>query len=108
MTPTPGRAVPITPRMHEAIAELKALMLSRYLETTFRIAEGDAPSGSYLMATVDVDDLGDVIDLFGDRLVDLQVDKGLPLYVLPLRAPERGAAILAERRARAGAAPAPR
>jgi hypothetical protein len=46
---------------------------------------GDDPSGVYVLATVDVDDTDEVFDLVVDRLVDLQVDEGVPVYVLPLR-----------------------
>ena len=38
------------------------------------------------------------------RLVDLQVEEGLPLFVVPGRTPERNAAILAEQRDAAAAA----
>ncbi len=44
---------------------------------------------------VDVDDRGEVIDVFLDRLVELQLEEGLPLFVVPVRTPERIAAILA-------------
>ena len=95
---TPEQRIPITPRIEEALAELKGLISSRYPGTTFAVGEGDDPDGIYLTATVDVDDRGEVIDLFVDRLVDLQVDEGLPIFVVPVRTPQRNAALLAERR----------
>ena len=55
-----------------------------------------------MTATVDVEDRGEVVDVFLDRLVELQVDEGLPLYVVPARPTERNVAIL-----RARARPAP-
>ena len=39
------------------------------------------PKGVYLVTTVDIADTDEVIDLFGDRLVELQVNEGLSIYV---------------------------
>ncbi len=92
---TTEQRIPITPRIEAALAELKGLISSRYPAATFAVGEGDDPEGVYLTATVDVDDRGEVIDLFVDRLVDLQVEEGLPIFVVPVRTPERNAALLA-------------
>ena len=35
----------------------------------------------------------DVMDLVADRLLELQVDQGLPVHVVPLRTPARTTAI---------------
>lgn len=105
---TPEQRFPRTPRMREAIVELKELIRFRYPEATFDVTEGEDPDGIYLVATVDVDDRNDVIDLFLDRLVDFQVEEELPIYVVPRRTPARNAAILAQQQARAGAALATR
>ena len=101
---TPEHRIPITPRIEEAIEELKGLIASRYPGTTFAVGEGDDPEGVYLTATVDVDDRGEVIDLFVDRLVELQVEEGLPIFVVPVRTPERNAALLAQLQGAAAAA----
>jgi hypothetical protein len=61
-----------TPQLESAIAEIQELIASRYLG-----------------ATVDVADMGDVVDLFLDRLVELQVEEGLPLFVVPVRPVDR-------------------
>jgi hypothetical protein len=90
--------VPITPRMEEAIAEMKERISRRFPTTTYEMYQGEDPVGIYLVAIVDTDDREEVMDLFLDRLVDLQVDEGLPLFVIPERTPERNAAVLAERR----------
>ena len=55
-------------------------------------AEDDA-SIVHLLARVDVDDTEDVADLVMDRMIQMQVDEGLPIYVIPLRTPERIAAL---------------
>ena len=52
---------------------------------TFRVVPGDDPTGTYVLATVDVEDTELVMDAYMDRLLTLQIDEGLPLYVLPLR-----------------------
>jgi hypothetical protein len=50
---------------------------------TFQVAPGDDPTGTYVLATVDVADTELVMDAYMDRLLTLQIDEGLPLYVLP-------------------------
>jgi hypothetical protein len=63
--------------------------------------------GIYLVTTVDIADTDEVIAAIGDRLVALQVDEGLPLYVTPLRPLERVLAELRERAAATAPLPAP-
>jgi hypothetical protein len=55
------------------------------------------------VVTVDVDDADAVLDIVIDRVMELQIEEGLPVHVIPLRTPERVAAL---RRAQAAAAPA--
>lgn len=73
------------PRLLAAAAELRELIVARYPEATFELATGDDPSGLYLIPTVDVDDTEDVADVVSDRLLALQVDEELPVYVFPVR-----------------------
>ncbi len=47
------------------------------------------------MATVDSEDPDDVFSAVVDRLVDIQVEEGLPVYVVPSRPRER---VIAEMR----------
>jgi len=61
------------------------------------VEEGFDPQGIYLVATVDVADTDEVIGVVGDRLVDRQVEEGLPIYVAPPRPVER---VIADLRAR--------
>jgi hypothetical protein len=49
----------------------------------------------HLLARVDVDDTEDVANVVMDRMIEMQVDEGLPVYVIPLRTPERLAALRA-------------
>lgn len=80
------------PRMKAAVDDLQELILTHYPSTTFTVGEAEEPDGVYMRAIVDVDDTDDVIDVFLDRLVDLQVEDNLPIYVVTVRTPERIAA----------------
>jgi hypothetical protein len=91
------RPVRLTPRMEDAVQELKGLITARFPQASFVIEEGSDPEGIYVVTTVDITDTDEVIDLVGDRLVELQVEEGLPLYVTPLRPIERVIAELRER-----------
>lgn len=71
------------PRIRAALIELRELIAARYPEATFDVVRGEDPAGIYLLPIVDVEDLDEVAAVFMPRLVDLQVDGGLPVYVLP-------------------------
>lgn len=78
------------PRTQQAIEEIRGLISERYPGTHFRLARGDdEPTNIHLITTVDLDDPGEVSDLVSERLVELQVDERIPLYVIPIRTPER-------------------
>jgi hypothetical protein len=89
----------LTPRIKEAIDELKGLITAHFPQAAFVVEEGFDPEGVYLVTTVDIADTDEVIDVIGDRLVELQVDEGLPLYVTPLRPIDRVVAELRKREA---------
>ena len=73
------------PHMQAAIEELQRLIQQHYPEATFQVEPGDDPTGMYVLATVDVEDTAVVVDVYIDRLLDLQIDKGLAVYVVPVR-----------------------
>ena len=79
------RIAPRDPRLRNAITELEGLITARYPEATFEVSKGEDPEGVYLTATVDTDDLTSVLEVVGSRVVDMQVEDGLPLYVVPTR-----------------------
>lgn len=85
-------------RTDDAVRELAALISARYPATTFKVGPGEDPPGTYVLASVDVPDDEDVLDLMVDRLLEMQVDEGLPVYVIPLSTPERTAKIMRARR----------
>ena len=95
---TAKRRVEIGPRVQEALAELKELISSRFPDASFDVERGEDPEGVYLQAMMDIEDRQDVADAFIDRLVTMQVEEGLPVYVLPVRPPERNAEMLQRHR----------
>ncbi len=103
----PETHVPLTPRMEEAVHELKRLITARFPQAAFVVEEGCDPKGIYLVTTVDIADTDEVMAVVGDRLVELQVDEGLPVYVTPLRPITRVVAQLREREAATPPAPLP-
>jgi len=82
----------LTPRIQVAIEGLCGEIIKQYPSASFEVARGEDPDGIYLTAEVDVDDTIDVFDVEVHRLVSLQVDEGLPLYVVPVQTRERIAA----------------
>jgi hypothetical protein len=103
----PESHVPLTPRMEEAVHELKRLITARFPQAAFVVEEGYDPEGIYLITTVDIADTDEVIAVIGDRLVELQVEEGLPVYVTPLRPITRVVAQLRERETTTPSAPLP-
>jgi hypothetical protein len=85
-------------RIRDAINEFKQRISERFPGTTFDLYVGEDPEGVYLRATVDIDDTDEVIDLVIDQLVTLQVEDELPIHVIPVRTPERRAALYARLR----------
>jgi hypothetical protein len=77
------------PRVEPAIAELQDMIRQQWPTSTFSVSSGDDPEGIYLDAVVDVDDTDDVMDVIVDRLLELQVEEQLPVYVVLTRTLER-------------------
>src|SRR5438309_114200 len=101
------RPLPLPPAMEEAINELKGIIAERFPQASFVVEEGFDPKGIYLVTTVDIADTDEVMDVVGDRLVELQVDESLPIYVTPLRPIQRVIAELREREHTPPASPLP-
>ena len=74
----------LTPQLQRAVDELQHLIRRVDPLATFQVVPGDDPTGTYVLATVDVEDTELIMDAYMDRLLTLQIDEGLPLYVLPL------------------------
>ena len=87
--------VPATdPQIDAAIAELQQLISARFPDAVFAVAPGEDPGSVHLVATVDVEDTEEVIDVVIDRLVSLHVDERVPVYVVAVRPLERVVAML--------------
>ncbi len=73
------------PRIQSALEELKGMIAQRYPEAIFEVSVGSDPAGVYLDVIVDVEDTIEVTDVIIDRLVDIQVEERLPIYVIAMR-----------------------
>lgn len=72
--------------LQRAVAELQHLIENHYPGTTFDVGPGgDNPAGTYITATVDLEDPDDVMDLVIERVLAFQVEDGLPVHVVPVR-----------------------
>lgn len=88
----------ITARMRDAITELKQRLTRRFPEATFEVRRSPEDSRTlHLLTTVDVEDRDEVMDVIIDRMMEMQIEQGLPLFVIPLRTPEREASARRER-----------
>lgn len=76
-------------QVERALDELRSIIRRRFPEAQFEVFHGEDPEGTYLSAIVDVEDSDEVVDVFIDRLIDMQVEDGLPVYVVPVRPLER-------------------
>jgi hypothetical protein len=76
-------------RMTTAISEMQYLISMAFPSVSYTIAHQDDPKGIQLIALVDIEDTDTVVDCFIDRLLTLQVDESIPLYVIPVRSTNR-------------------
>ena len=80
----------LNPRMEHALAELKDMVLRRYPAATFEVAPAqDEDEAMHLIAAVDMEDPDEVLDVVIDRVLQLQIEEGLPVHVIPVRPLER-------------------
>lgn len=69
-----------------AARELKTTILDKYPTARFRLARAaDAQRSWNLWTMVDVEDLDDVSDLVTERALDMRVEEGVPIHVVPIR-----------------------
>jgi hypothetical protein len=78
-------------KTQRVLAEIQARITAVYPEATFTVALGEDPVGIYLDAYTDAPDGFAVLDLVSDWLVDLNVNEGLAVHVIPLPTPARAA-----------------
>ena len=73
-------------QVQAAARELKASILDRYPTATFRLSRAADEQRSWnLWTTVDVEDLDEVSDLVTERALDMRVEEGIPIHVVPIR-----------------------
>ncbi len=81
--------------MIESIHELQRLIRERYPTATFQVQRGaDDAESVHLLATVDLEEPDVVMDLVLERMMQLQIDDELSVFVIPLRPIERAQAML--------------
>jgi len=73
------------PRIPARVAEFQDLILARFPDATFEVRRGSEPPGFYVWTTVDLEDTTEVLDAIMDRLLEVQVEEYLPVYVIPVR-----------------------
>ena len=78
------KPIPWDEKTQQAIAEVQARIQAVYPDAVFRVSQGEDPVGIYLDAYTDAEDSFCVFDLVNDWLVDLSVNEGLLIHVIPL------------------------
>lgn len=82
-------------RRRHAVEELTSLISRRYPTASFLIGPGeDDPTITHITAIIDIDDPDEVLDLVIDRELALQIDEGIPVYVIPIQPPDRSLAAM--------------
>lgn len=82
---TAERTVDVDARVRDAVTELQGTIRACFPTASFEVAQGEDPVGTYVTVTVDIDDPDEVLDLVMDRLLDMQIEDGLPVYVIPVQ-----------------------
>lgn len=78
----------VSPAIEAAIEELRGLIIAREPSARFTVTRGFDPPGIYLNVIVDLPEADEINDAFMDRMIDMQVEEGLDVYVIPLESPE--------------------
>lgn len=77
-------------RAQTAVDEMQALVLQHYPEATFEVQRGiDDPEAIHLWVTVDLEDPDEVVDLVIEPMMEIQIEREIPVFVIPIRTPER-------------------
>ena len=82
------RQAALASKIKDALSELRGLIAQKYPNAIFRVTYNlSDPFGVHLIPQVDVEDTEEVLDACIDRLIQLQSDERLPVYVFPERLP---------------------
>ena len=83
-----------------ALEELRNRIRGRYPAAQFRVGTSpDDPAIIELVTIVDDDDPNQVLDLVVDRQMELQIDEGLPIFVVTEPTPERAVTVIEQTKA---------
>lgn len=89
----------LEPRQQQAVTELIDMIQQRYPTASFEVGPGpENPEATHIIVTVDIDDPDEVTDLVIERELELQIDEGIPVYVIPIHTPERVAELLRQQK----------
>jgi len=72
-------------RTQKVIDEVQATIKAAFPEAEFKVHRGEDPEGIYIGAYTKAEDGFCVLDLVNDWLVDLNVEEGLGIYVVPIQ-----------------------
>jgi len=75
------------PRMQAAIAELKGMIEREYPNVQFRVYRGEDPVAVYIDVLTPVDNTLEIGKLISERELQMHLDEGLEVYVVPGYAP---------------------
>jgi hypothetical protein len=90
---------PTPEQINTAIAEIKRLILQHYPDATFRVESGiDDPKAIHLVTIIDFEDTFDVLERVSERMMQIQINRGVPIFVIPMRPNERTLQMLFESR----------
>ena len=73
----------LEPRMTQALEELAEMIVDEFPTATFRVSRGESPNEIWLLVYADVEDTEHVLNVVIDRGIDMLVDDGLFITVLP-------------------------
>ena len=76
--------ITLNKKVQRAIAEVQARIQAVYPDAIFRVYQGEEPVGIYIDVYTDAEDSFCIFDLVNDWLVDLSVNEGLSIHVIPL------------------------
>lgn len=73
-------------RLHAAIAELSEIIRNHFPDAAFQVGSSpDDAEAVILRAYVDVEAQDDVMDVVVDRMMAIQIEESLPIFVVPIR-----------------------
>ena len=83
---TARREDSLTVPTEAALAELRKLIREAYPDAHFAVRRGvDEPESFESVATIDIENRDDLLDLIIDRVMAFQIEDGIPIHVIPLR-----------------------